>query len=198
MPRVSEQYIERRRRAILESAWACFARNGFHATTMDDVIEAAGVSPSVLYRWFRGKDELIKATVDEVLQGLVDVLDEALSVEPPPSLAETLEQVLTRTLAQFTQGSSDLTALAVQAWSEAVRNPEVHAVIAGGYQRLRDGLAELIRRHQATGELPADLDAQAAAGPLFSMMPGYVLQRQLLGPEDPASYARAAGALLRA
>lgn len=198
MPRVSEQYIQRRRREILEAAWLCFARDGFHATTMDDVIEAAGVSPSVVYRWFRGKDELISATVSEVLQGLVDVMDELLELDPPPPLAEAVEQILTRTLTRFSNSDVDLTALAVQAWTEALRNPEINSLVAGPYRHLREGLAELVRRHQATGALPPDLDPEAAAQPLFSMLPGFVVQRLLLGPEDPAAYARAAGALLRA
>jgi AcrR family transcriptional regulator len=198
VPRVSEQYIERRRREILEAAWLCFARDGFHATTMDDVIEAAGVSPSVVYRWFRGKDELINATVAEVLQGLVDIMDELLQLDPLPSLAEALEQILTRTLARLSQGKTDFAALAVQAWSEALRNPEINSLVAGRYRQLRGGLAELIRRHQTAGALPPDFDPDAAAAPLFSMLPGFVLQRLLLGPEDAATYARAAGALLRA
>jgi len=198
VPRVNEQYIERRRRAILEAAWHCFAKHGFHATSMDDVMEAAGVSPSVLYRWFSGKDELINATVAEVLQGLVDGLDELLQLDPPPSLAETLERVLSRILAQATPGGPDLTALAVQTWTEALRDPQIHALVADRYRKLREGLAELIRRHQAAGALPADLDPDAAAAPLFSMLLGFALQRLLLGPEDPATYAQAAGALLRA
>ena len=70
MPRVTEKYIQRRRREILDAAWRCFARNGFHATTMDDVIEAAGASPSVVYRWFRGKDELVVAAVTGAGSGL--------------------------------------------------------------------------------------------------------------------------------
>lgn len=198
MPRVNDQYIERRRREILQAAWLCFARDGFHATSMDDVIEAAGVSPNVVYRWFSGKDELISATVTEVLQGLTGIMDELLLLDPTPSLAQTLEEVLTRTLASLTRGGPDLTALSVQTWSEALRNPEIHALVADRYRQLRHGLAELIRRHQLTGELPADLDPYEAAGPVFSMLPGFVLQRLMLGPEDVATYARAADAILRA
>lgn len=198
MPRVSEQYIQRRRREILEAAWRCFARDGFHATTMDDVIEAAGVSPSVVYRWFRGKDELVAAAAGEVLEGILDVLDEALAVDPPLSLAATVERLLTATLVRATDDDHDLTALAVQAWAEALRNPDVHTVVAGFYLRIRDGFAELIRRHQAAGSLPADLDPDAAAHPMFSLIPGFILQRHLFGPEDPGTYARAAQTILRA
>ncbi|HEX3781251.1 MAG TPA: TetR family transcriptional regulator, partial [Pseudonocardiaceae bacterium] len=35
-----------RRRQILTCAWTCFSRNGFHATSMDDIIAATGMSAS--------------------------------------------------------------------------------------------------------------------------------------------------------
>lgn len=165
---------------------------------MDDVIEASGVSPSVLYRWFRGKEDLINATVDVLQQGLVDVMDELLGLDPPPSITEIIERVLSEMVARAEQGGADPAALALHTWAEALRNPEIHAMVFERYRVVREGLAELIRRHQATGALPSDLDADAAAGPLFSMLPGFAVQRLLLGTGDVAAYAKAAGALLRA
>jgi AcrR family transcriptional regulator len=196
MPRVTEQYIQRRRRQILDAAWRCFAHNGFHATTMDDVIEAAGASPSVVYRWFRGKDELVTAVVLEALAGLLEAERELLRREPPPTLADAVEYILTSAVAWTTRSGEDLSALAVQTWTEALRSPEVHELVAGQLHQLRDGLAELIRRQQALGAIPAGVDADAAARPLFALFPGFVLQRVLFGPEDPLVYARAASALL--
>jgi hypothetical protein len=66
-----------------------------------------GVSPSVVYRWFRGKDELVGAAVSEVLQGVVDVLEDTVRTDPPPALADAVERVLTTTLARVTQGHDD-------------------------------------------------------------------------------------------
>jgi TetR/AcrR family transcriptional regulator, transcriptional repressor of aconitase len=197
VPRVTEQYIQRRRRAILDAACRCFARDGFHATSMDDVIQAAGASPSVVYRWFRGKDELVVAAVTETLQGMVDILDEALREEPPPSLAEAIERILDATLTWLNRDGQDLTALAVHAWTEAMRNPEIHQLVAGLYTQLRNGLAELVRRHQDIGAIRAEIDATEAARPLFALIPGFFVQRLLLGAEEPDSYAAAISTILR-
>ena len=49
MPRVSDDYLEKRRQHILESALIVFSKKGFTEATMKDVIEEAGISRGGLY-----------------------------------------------------------------------------------------------------------------------------------------------------
>ena len=37
MARVTEAHVEARRNQILDAAWSCFARRGYHQTTMQDI-----------------------------------------------------------------------------------------------------------------------------------------------------------------
>ncbi len=55
-----------RREQLLEVALDVFARAGYHATSMNDVAEAAGVTKPVLYQHFESKRELYQALLDEV------------------------------------------------------------------------------------------------------------------------------------
>src|SRR3954451_11080724 len=48
-----------RRRKILDAAEACFVRNGFHRTTMNDVAAEAGMSAGNLYRYFASKEAIV-------------------------------------------------------------------------------------------------------------------------------------------
>jgi AcrR family transcriptional regulator len=191
MPRVTEQYVQRRRREILAAARRRFARDGFHATTMDDVIAEAGISSSVVYRWFSGKDELVAACIAEALEGVVDALEETLRIEPPVTLADAVRRVVEATRAQTVHDGDDLSAVVVQAWAEAMRDPSVRSLLGGLYLRIRNGLAELVHRHQVAGTLPASLDADAVAHPLFSLIPGFIVQHLILGTEDTGAYAAA-------
>ena len=59
MPKVTEEHVEARRRQILSAALRCFAREGFHRTTMQDIFREADLSPGAVYSYFKGKDELI-------------------------------------------------------------------------------------------------------------------------------------------
>ena len=198
MPRVNDRYIQRRRAKILNAAWRCFARDGFHAATMGDIIAEAGISPSVMYRWFRSKDELVAAAATEVLQGMIDALDEISTIDPPLSLTEAIERVFAANIAKTNLADVNLSALAVQVWAESLREPTMHELVASRYRQLRDGLVELVRHHQGAGALPAELDAEELAGPLFSIFPGFIFQELFFGPQDPRVYAQFAGSIVHA
>jgi AcrR family transcriptional regulator len=188
MPRVTERYVQQRRGEIVAAARRRFARDGFHATTMDDVSAEAGVSTSVVYRWFSGKDELVGACIGEVLQGVVEELEQTLRIEPPVPLMDAVRRMLTGILARTTKDGEDLTAIVVQAWAEAMRDPSVKNLLGTVYTRMREGLAELVVRHQEAGTMSPDLNPEVAARQLFSLIPGFIVQHLVLGAEGLETY----------
>jgi AcrR family transcriptional regulator len=48
-----------KRQQIVETAYALFRRDGYHAVGIDRIIAEAGVAKMTMYRHFRAKDELI-------------------------------------------------------------------------------------------------------------------------------------------
>jgi TetR/AcrR family transcriptional regulator, repressor for uid operon len=59
MPRLKPDTQRARREHILDAAEHCFARAGFHATSMQDICREARVSPGALYVYFASKEDLI-------------------------------------------------------------------------------------------------------------------------------------------
>lgn len=59
MPKLKPDTQRARREHILDAAERCFARAGFHATTMQDICKEAGVSAGALYIYFAAKEALI-------------------------------------------------------------------------------------------------------------------------------------------
>ena len=59
MPKLKPDIQRARREHILDAAELCFARAGFHRTTMQDICKEAGVSPGALYVYFDSKEALI-------------------------------------------------------------------------------------------------------------------------------------------
>jgi AcrR family transcriptional regulator len=68
---------EQRRRQLLDVACSVFATNGFHATSMDDVASAAGVTKPVLYQHFPSKRALFIELLENVGHELLGLLAEA-------------------------------------------------------------------------------------------------------------------------
>jgi AcrR family transcriptional regulator len=193
VPRVSEAHLAARREQILAAARIRFLRNGFHATSMQDVIAEAELSVGAVYRYFRSKDEIIAAIAEHYAGELTSELAE-LSADPDLGLVEVMERAVT--LVDANAGPDGVLRLAIQVWAEAMRDEGVAAVVAGVYTRLRGSFAQLARRAVGTGELPADADPEATGAALFSLVVGYGLQRLLTGRPGPAAYRRGVRALL--
>ncbi|WP_163505751.1 TetR/AcrR family transcriptional regulator [Fodinicola acaciae] len=65
-----------RREQILAAATTAFARNGYGATSLDDVATEAGVSRVILYRHFDSKNDLYRAVLDRAQTRLSEAVGE--------------------------------------------------------------------------------------------------------------------------
>ena len=59
MAKLTPETLRERSDHILDAAEICFARAGFHRTTMQDICREAAVSPGALYVYFNSKESLI-------------------------------------------------------------------------------------------------------------------------------------------
>src|ERR1700739_847842 len=109
MPRLSEKTREKRPQHILPSAWRCFSRDGFHATSIEDVIAATGMSSSAVYRYFRHKEEIVRASAEI---GVARVRDISRTDNP----------------------EYDMSRVALQTWAEALRDPLLHEHVRASYR----------------------------------------------------------------
>src|SRR4051812_30800900 len=80
---------ENRRAALLQVAREIFAQKGYHRTSIDDLIEAAGVARGTFYLYFESK----RAIFDELLDGLFSTLASSVrridvSEDAPPPVVQ--------------------------------------------------------------------------------------------------------------
>lgn len=54
---------ERTRRAVMDAAYRLFMEQGFHATSMRQIADRAGLALGGIYNYFRGKDEVFVAVL---------------------------------------------------------------------------------------------------------------------------------------
>jgi len=70
---------EQRRQQVLAAALEVFSTSGFHAASMDEIAEHAGVSKPVLYQHFPGKLDLYLAILDAGIDELAATAKGALA-----------------------------------------------------------------------------------------------------------------------
>jgi len=77
----------RREQLILEVAGAVFAREGYHAASMDEIAEQAGVSKPMVYSYFASKEGLYLEYVERAGRELLERLENAGVPGAPPVAA---------------------------------------------------------------------------------------------------------------
>ncbi|KUH85571.1 MULTISPECIES: TetR/AcrR family transcriptional regulator [unclassified Mycobacterium] len=188
MPKVSEEHRAARREQIIDAMLRCVARDGFHKTTMAAVVAESGLSAGAVYLYFKDKDDLIRAIAETVAgEGLSIVLDSAAAEVPPPN--EVLAAVLERIIALGEERGVELHRVALQAWAEAARAPEIAAIYRREGNRGRAAWTTYVERAIAAGHLPRHADPVRTAHALIGLIPGFMVQRLFFEDLTPESYA---------
>ncbi|MBW2447487.1 MAG: helix-turn-helix transcriptional regulator, partial [Deltaproteobacteria bacterium] len=74
---------ERTRASILEAAELLFAEKGFAATRLEDVAERVGIRRASIVYYFKDKPALYDAVLGNVLAGLFEGIQPALTARAP-------------------------------------------------------------------------------------------------------------------
>ncbi|OCC12679.1 TetR/AcrR family transcriptional regulator [Streptomyces sp. PTY087I2] len=187
MARVSQEHLDARRRQILDGAARCFARNGFHATSMQDVLKEVGLSAGAVYRYFPGKEDIIAAITEEAFVVVRGAFEEAARMTPPPTPDALLSRVLGGVLAGRVYGLERRTfaALVVQLWSETLRDGRLAALLDEGYATMRLAWVKLVDAYRSAGILGSDVPDDHVARTMIAAAQGFIVQEALFGDVRP-------------
>ena len=180
------EIAEERKQQILMAAEVCFARRGFHGATMPEICAEAKLSPGTVYRYFRSKDDLIEALVEqdraesleliaaigragEILAAISGAIDEALAAVPDPAAA----------------------AVYLEIGAEAARNPRVAAIVRRHDESVTGALADLLRRGQERGEIAPTIEPRLTAELISAMIDGVITRKALVPETELSRYAPA-------
>lgn len=136
---------------IISAAWRLFYEQGYEDTTMEDILDASGVSKGTFYHYFEGKDALL---------GTLSVLFDEKYEELIPTIGEEENAVevlarLNRELFSMIESSVSLDLLARLLSTQLTTRGEKHLMDRNRvYFRL---LRDVIVRGQSRGELRSDL-----------------------------------------
>ncbi|MBR1224098.1 MULTISPECIES: TetR/AcrR family transcriptional regulator [unclassified Bradyrhizobium] len=189
MPRISAARASAQRERILDAALTCFAREGFHAATMQDIVAESGLSPGAIYGYFKGKTEVVMAIASE------RHAMERLRMQHALTAAD-LDTSLVRLVEGFVLGLRDpqekrWRKLAVQLWAESLSNPRLKREALAGVSQAVEILSPMIRKAQREGRWPRNLDPESAARVMIAVLQGISLQLAWDDAIDIAGFASA-------
>jgi AcrR family transcriptional regulator len=173
VPKISFAQEQQRRAQILSAAMACFARQGYHATSMDDVVRESGLSVGAIYSYFASKEDLFLALSDDRAEQTLAYLNEVFR-RPGPMADKSREAVDYF----FNQLSDDLIPLArvnVEFLSEAAKSERINERQQRRCESIRQFLRWLLTEAQQRGEVRADVDVRAAAELMMALNEGILL-----------------------
>lgn len=175
------------RELIVESAFACFGRQGLQKATIVDIAKLAGVSRSTIYEYFRDKAAIVEACAEHASQRfyreMTKAMDRGGSLEEKLCSAAVFVTQARRVISSEKYFDED--AISLLLTKDA-------AVLLG---ECVDFLSPYLSAAKLTGEVRKDLDVEAAgewfARILFSL---FSTPSSTLGMDDPdvvAEFVRA-------
>ncbi len=184
MPLTQTEPILDRPTQILDAAIVCFARRGFHLTSMHDISAEAGISVGLIYRYFQNKEAVISAMADRYKKEINDLLERARQA---PSLLESLEILFT---AHCCENSPQVqSAFVVDLYAEASRNPQIADLVRDVLQAAMDGVTDLIAHSPEAARTAHGLTPQELSELIFAASRG-MLMRDVLQPAEMTAAER--------
>jgi len=194
VPKISQDKRRARQAQILDAATRCFARDGFHRTSMEDIVRESRLSPGAIYCYFRGKHDIVEAISRER-----HARDQALLLEfvSSPTLSAGFER-LGRALVELLEDTKERQRrkVSIQFWAESLHDIKIRKIAERGI-RQRDRLTAVLGDAQRRGEILENLDVDSISRVMLALLQGFILQQAWEPALDTTAYVATAMALLR-
>lgn len=168
---------------ILVAAMACFAKHGFHQTSMHDISAEAGISVGLIYRYFENKEAVIAAMADRHKNQIQELLQQAGQM---PTLLESLEIIFTAHCCEEPKLQS---AFVVDLYAEASRNPKIAELVLDVVDTAMSGVTDLIARSPEGAGSAGGLQPNELSELIFAVARGMIM-RDVLQPIEMTAAER--------
>ena len=154
----SNQAGQQQRAAILDKAFALFARQGYRRTSFGDIAEEVGLSRPAIYHYFKNKDAVFSAVTDRIHKDISLAIEQAL--KKPGSLEERLVGVFEA------RAGRDYALLFVSPHGRELldeRKRRDEGTPDGSSPKSRTAMEALMREADKSGEIQLDLHRLSVA-----------------------------------
>jgi AcrR family transcriptional regulator len=165
---------ERTRQLLLEAAEAVFVRNGYHASSVEQVAEEAGFSKGAVYSNFENKDELFLAVLEHRYDSRALAIEEDIAPDKP--ITEQAMDAGTRFIDVIVR-DPDWSLLMMEYAAHAARHDELRDRLRARNTGMRERTAELITRHLDLLGLTCPVPLEQLTAILFALGDGFIIEK---------------------
>jgi TetR/AcrR family transcriptional regulator, repressor for uid operon len=180
VPKLKPATQAARRDHILDAAQHCFARAGFHRTTMQDICRAAEVSPGAVYVYFTSKEALTEGVCARDRQEFAEKLQ---GLAGAPDFIAALSGIAQN---YFVEEPVHKRLFAVEMGVESTRNPRIADMHQSIDRFVRNSFAALFQRLKDDGRIAPVLEIPALTQ-VFMIMGDGLLWRRATDPHFDAA-----------
>jgi TetR/AcrR family transcriptional regulator, repressor for uid operon len=175
VPKLKPATQRARREHILDASEVCFARAGFHRTTMQDICKEALISPGALYVYFNSKEDLIAGLAERDRSDFAErFADLSASTDLMLSLSELGNHY-------FDEEPAHKRTMCLEIGLESTRNPKVGEIYRSVDRYVHGSFEKLFAALQAEGRIAPDVDIPTLTK-LFSVIGDGMFMRRALDP----------------
>ena len=193
-PNVPEAYLKLRREQIIGAAVSCFARKGFHKTTMQDICQAAGLSPGAVYNYFDSKEAIVEACAEMAQERNEKMLSMVSEAEDAVSAYKKISGAWFSMIKQ--ENMMEGIKFDLELWAESTRNERVARSFHKVEDAIKEKLTEFVIEGQKQGVFSKKLDVTAIVQVLFSLVNGLEVQKASNPEIDVDAYATVCSAII--
>jgi AcrR family transcriptional regulator len=165
MAKLSPETLRERSDHILDAAGRCFARAGFHRTTMQDICREAEVSPGALYIYFTSKEALIAGICERERAEFANRFAQM-------PVGSDLMGALANLGRQFLEDPLHRRLLCVEVGIEATRNPKVGEIQKSVEGFIRGSFHDLFTKLEAEGRIAPTFDIDTVVDAFMTIADG--------------------------
>ena len=157
------------RRQILDAAAAAFSRDGYAATSLNDVIRQSELTKGAFYFHFPSKEALALAVVDDLRDQWASTVNQAVDVEKPaPEQARQMADYVVHAYS----GNTNFRALGRLVPELVATRPDLAPELQASLFMWIDFIEAIVSRGQADGVFRTDLAARETAETIFGAFNG--------------------------
>lgn len=154
----------------LNAAMLQFWRHGYASTSMQDLLNATGLSKSSLYQSFGNKSTLFSSCLDRYHQELIAELEQQLARSP--SGLQFIKNLLDTVISEAKAPQRNGCLLVNTANELAGLDSEIAEAVERGFSKIRSVIAHALTKAQQAHEISAEIDVETMADFIVSGISG--------------------------